>query len=222
MLKTLNEYEVGFENVVAFSSDSASYMVCCFTQVLQPMFENCVQLQCLAHIMIPCTSSESKIFLETIQNAALESYEKFKKYFHKSSGVYGGLTFLHEIEFLYPVKTLSFSESPNLAIFRGVEIPHSEFAEYRRQARNFVSKITADNQFEMEAIKNEVQVVKDFWQSNTVTLSHLKQYGYLVGSSAGVERTISYYNNILTDDRRNFKEENLEKLLFLYFNAGKL
>ena len=49
VLKTLSLYQVVFENVVAFSSDSASYMVCCFTKVLQIMFENCVQLQCLAN-----------------------------------------------------------------------------------------------------------------------------------------------------------------------------
>ena len=79
VLKTLNEYEVGFENVVAFSSDSASYMVCCFTQVLQPMFENCVQLQCLAHIMNLVIKSLLGPF-----EKAVEWCKTFANYFNKS------------------------------------------------------------------------------------------------------------------------------------------
>ena len=75
-------------------------------------------------------------------------------------------------------------------------------------------------------MENELQQVIDFWSANQSNLpglfSAVQKYGFLTGSSASVERAISQFNKLLSDDRRSLDEENLEKLLFIHFNAGKL
>ena len=65
----------------------------------------------------------------------------------------------------------------------------------------------------------------DFWKSNRMILPNLfdivRQNAYLVGSSAGVERSFTYYSKILSDERHRLTGKTLEKLIFLYFDGSK-
>ena len=125
--------------------------------------------------------------------------------------------------FFYPTKSLIFPKAPKLTIFKGLNIPNMEFEVYRAQARKFVSKMSdAPNVEEFE----EIQATMDCWKANQKDLPALTslafKYAFLTGSSAAVERSVSYFHQILSEDRCRFDENTLEMLSFLYFNSGNL
>ena len=99
----------------------------------------------------------------------------------------------------------------------------SELQHYRQKALTFISK--CENLFDVKAIEEEIQAVRDFWNSYRMILPNLfhivQQTAYLVGSPAGVERAFTYYNKILSNERPKLTEKTLGKLIFLYFNGSK-
>ena len=71
-----------------------------------------------------------------------------------------------------------------------------EFEVYRAHARKFVSKMSdAPSVGEFE---EGIQATMDFWKANQKGLPALTslafKYAFLTGSSAAVERSISYFN----------------------------
>lgn len=54
-----------------------------------------------------------------------------------------------------------------------------------------------------------------------LTINDLSFYKYAPITSVDVERSFSIYKNLLTDNRRSFKLENLRKHLLLQCNTGK-
>ena len=121
---------------------------------------------------------------------------------------------LKESELLYPVKALAFEVHPSLSIFSKLHIPVSEFADHRTQCRTF------EERYEITAMENDIQLVIDFWSANQSNLpglfSAVQKYSFLTGSSDSVERAISQFNKILSDDCRSLDEENLENLKTTY------
>ena len=47
------------------------------------------------------------------------------------------------------------------------------------------------------------------------------KYGFII-SSALVERVLSYFSKVLTEDRQKLAPETLKQILFLYVNAEKI
>ena len=80
--------------------------------------------------------------------------------------------------------------------------------------------------FKFEDVEAEVQNVRAFLSASRNTLPNIyklaEKYAYLVVTSAAVERAFSFYNKLLSDDRRRLDEAILDKLLFIYCNVNKL
>ena len=136
-------------------------------------------------------TTEAKLVKTSSQSA-----EKFYKYFHETSGIHPA-KILREISYFYPVTALGFSEIPRFCqINRFSQILKSELQHYRQKERTFISK--CEDLFDVEAIEEENQAVRDFWNSNRMILPNLfdivRQNAYLVGSSAGVERAFIKQN----------------------------
>ena len=108
-------------------------------------------------------------------------------------------------------------------IFREIEslirefhkVPIGELTLYRMKSREF-STVATD-------IVGQLQAVLDFWVANSDVLPKLSKlafkYAFLMVTSASAERSFSYYNKLLTTDRRSLKEDTISKLLMLYFNV---
>ena len=51
MVKTLQDYNIQFENVLIIDTDNAAYMIKCFKSILHGLLPNAVHVTCLAHIL---------------------------------------------------------------------------------------------------------------------------------------------------------------------------
>ena len=73
-------------------------------------------------------------------------------------------------------------------------------------------------------IEDSLSFIKSFWLSNKQCLPKLFQLASCVlcipTNSASVERSISKYNNILSNNRMNLTEDNIKYLNFIYFNLN--
>ena len=56
--------------------------------------------------------------------------------------------------------------------------------------------------------------------SSNLNDSYAFSYAFLVCSSAAIERTFSYFNNLTEEDRLSLEPETIKKLLF-YYNATR-
>ena len=170
--------------------------------------------------------AEKEKIVQTVRRSAVSAEKKFLKYFDDDTGEHPSKTFLREVRFFYPQASLGFDITPNLTTLPEFSrVPQKELEIYRAKARFFVSKLS-DLLFNFEVVEAEVQNVRDFWSANRNTLPNLyklaEKYAYLVATSAAVERAFSFYNKLLSDDRRRLDEATLDKLLFIYFNVNKL
>ena len=130
------------------------------------------------------------------------------------------------MQFFYPQAFLGLDINHNLTTFpEFLRVPQKEREIYRGKARFFVSKVS-DLIFKFEDVEAEVQNVRAFLSASRNTLPNIyklaEKYAYLVVTSAAVERAFSFYNKLLSDDRRRLDEAILDKLLFIYFNVNKL
>ena len=150
---------------------------------------------------------------------------KFLKYFG-DSGCYPSLAFLKELIYFYPPKLTDFPEQPQFTHIDISNVPVNEFVAYRRLGGTFSSVFTAENMYEITFIEKEVLAIQSFWARHVLEMPNLAKiahvYAFLPGGSSSVERTFSYYNKLLSDERRSLDVKYLEALLFLYFDAEKL
>ena len=69
---------------------------------------------------------------------------------------------------------------------------------------------------QLRIFRKEIGLIEDFWvgcETNLPNLSKIaKTYGFLVCSSACVERIFIYYNKVLSSDRANLKPKILKQL----------
>ena len=97
-------------------------------------------------------------------------------------------------------------------------MPAAEILYYCQKSRSFETNLNG-NEFETKNIENEIQDVTDFCPAHQTSMSTLnsicEKYAFLEGASANVERAISHFSNVLSDDRRSFGEKNLEPKWFL-------
>ena len=62
--KTVQDYNISFDNVWIVDTDNAAYMKKCFNTILSGLFQNAVHITCLAHIMNIIGESFRKPFVE--------------------------------------------------------------------------------------------------------------------------------------------------------------
>ena len=51
ILKCVSDYQIKYEDILAFVSDNVSYMRKCYVDILKPLFKNCRHVTCIAHIL---------------------------------------------------------------------------------------------------------------------------------------------------------------------------
>ena len=104
-------------------------------------------------------------------------------------------------------------------------VNENERKTYKSLCRKFKSMLTGMNHCTIQGLQLECQNVSDFWESNELLLSNLfalaSRYCFMPNSSAAVERTFSYYNKVLCNERRNLEPKTLAETLSV-FNSGKI
>ena len=149
------------------------------------------------------------------------------KYFNATDGVYPSLEFLKEVEYFYPLKAIGFPDGYGFCKIVGLNsVDENERRTYKSLCRKFKSTLTGMNDCTIEGLQLECQNVSDFWKSNELLMPNLfalaSRYCFMPNNSAAVERTLSYYNKVLSNERRNLELKTLAETLFLYYNSGKI
>ena len=165
-------------------------------------------------------------FVSHVRLSAEAAEQKFLKYFG-DSGVYSSKEFLKDLQFLAPRTALQFPETPrSLSIPQSNTIPLSEMLYYRVKASEFVINVPPpEDTSDIDEIKRQLEEIREFWEGVAAQIPKMyflaMTYGFIVPSSASVERVFSYFNKVLTEDRQKLAPETLKQLLFLYVNAEK-
>ena len=161
------------------------------------------------------TRDEKRRLLEIIQVGTKNALSKFCKYFGES-GCHPALELLRQVQYFNPNRSLTFTAKPDLV----KDVPDSELVMYQNLARQFTGTL------DPQKVTDKVQAITDFWIGNQENLPNLSKialvYGFLVCSSASVERCFSKYDKLLSEDRKSLSPDSIKHLMFIYFNSGKL
>ena len=172
------------------------------------------------------STEEKRDLLNKLQAAGQKARIKFSKYFDPEKGVHPAKVFLKEIRFFNPRTSLAFDTHPTLCAIPDIsEVPGGEYILYRRLARQYTAPEFDQDTDVLKQLKTEIQAIRDFWTANSRLLPTLAKiawtYSFIICSSASVERTFSYFNNLYENDRERLEPATVKKLLFLYFNATR-
>ena len=166
-------------------------------------------------------------FVSQVRLSAEAAEQKFLKYFGVS-GVYSSKEFLRDLQLLAPRTALQFPEIPrSLSIPQFNTIPLSELLYYRVKASEFVINVPPpEDTSDIDEIKRQLKEIREFWEGVAAQIPKMYSlamtYGFVVPSSASVERVFSYFNKVLTEDRQKLAPETLKQLLFLNVSAEKI